>query len=171
MFKHWSRVFLGHYHAHQFLDRAGRICYLGSPLQLSFHEAGQSKFIFVFDTETDSLQPICNEHSPQHHVVTYEDLEKMEVGENYYRIITMHNNIDSIEKTAEILGDSAREYTFLEKKENQTPVSEKFKVFNTSVGGALLSEYLSQASVPEELDHTRLLKLGNDLLAQSETIL
>ncbi len=50
-------VFLGDYHKHQELV-PNRVMYCGSPLQLTFGERGEDKFILVLDTVTGEIQKI-----------------------------------------------------------------------------------------------------------------
>lgn len=65
IFDNFDRVFLGHYHAAQ--DLNDKVEYVGSPLQLSFGEMGQSKHIIVYDFDKDEKKYITNEFSKKHH--------------------------------------------------------------------------------------------------------
>jgi DNA repair exonuclease SbcCD nuclease subunit len=50
-----TRIFAGDYHKHQTLAD-GKFMYVGSPLQLNFGEAGQDKYLVVYDTITDEIE-------------------------------------------------------------------------------------------------------------------
>lgn len=50
-------VFLGDYHKHQELV-PGRVMYCGSPLQLTFGERDETKYILVLDTDTGQVEKI-----------------------------------------------------------------------------------------------------------------
>lgn len=65
IFDNFDRIFLGHYHAAQELNH--KVEYVGSPLQLSFGEMGQSKHIIVYDFDTDTREYIVNDFSHKHH--------------------------------------------------------------------------------------------------------
>lgn len=64
----FDQVFLGHYHTAQ--DLAPNVRYVGSPLQLSFKEAGITKGFWTYDTDTGEVEFVENTASPQFHVLT-----------------------------------------------------------------------------------------------------
>ncbi len=63
----FRQVFLGHYHTAQ--ELAPNVRYMGSPLQLSFKEAGKEKGFWLWDTETDAVEWVENTASPRFHVI------------------------------------------------------------------------------------------------------
>ena len=63
----FDQVFLGHYHSGQPIGDNAR--YGGSPLQLSFKEAGQVKGLWIFDTDKQKVEFIENKTSPQFHII------------------------------------------------------------------------------------------------------
>ena len=68
----FDKVFLGHYHLHQ--EVTPSVMYVGSPLQLSFGEAGHPKGCILLDVDSGSARFVENEVSPRHHIVaTAED--------------------------------------------------------------------------------------------------
>jgi DNA repair exonuclease SbcCD nuclease subunit len=77
LFDDWEMTLMGHYHGAQKLN--GKVEYVGSPLQLSFGEAFQQKHVIVLDLETMEKQYIINDFSPQHLIITPQDVEH----ENY----------------------------------------------------------------------------------------
>lgn len=68
MFKEFSWVVLGHYHAQQ---KVKNITYVGSPLQLNWGESGDTKSILI--AEDDNLEFIENTKSPKFVVVEEKD--------------------------------------------------------------------------------------------------
>lgn len=73
----WQQVFMGHYHtAQDFAPLAPNVRYIGSPLQLSFGEAGVPKGFWTWDSESDELEWVENTVSPKFHVIrTRADVE------------------------------------------------------------------------------------------------
>ncbi len=63
----FDQVFLGHYHTPQ--DLAPNVRYIGSPLQLSFKEAGITKGFWTYDTETGEVEFVENTASPRFHIL------------------------------------------------------------------------------------------------------
>lgn len=64
----FRQVFLGHYHTAQ--DLGPNVRYAGSPLQLSFKEAGIAKGFWLWDTKTDAVEFVENTASPRFHKLT-----------------------------------------------------------------------------------------------------
>ena len=85
LFSHYKQAFFGHYHAAQILDD---VCeYVGSPLQLSFGEAGQTKNILLFDTDNLKKTYIPNDFSPKHLVIRNpKDLKKHDLQKNFVKL-------------------------------------------------------------------------------------
>lgn len=77
MFQDWPMVILGHYHGAQRLR--DNVEYIGSPLQLSYGEAFQQKHVMILDLDTMKRTYVVNDFSPQHLIVTPQDIE----AENY----------------------------------------------------------------------------------------
>ncbi len=69
----FQQVFLGHYHTSQ--DLAPNVRYIGSPLQLSFKEAGIRKGFWTWDPETDEAEFVENGSSPLFHIMTETEAE------------------------------------------------------------------------------------------------
>src|SRR5690606_11013821 len=88
IFDGWDMTLLGHYHGAQELNDG--VEYVGSPLQLSFGEAFQTKHIIVLDLETLEKEYIENTFSPVHLIVTPEDIEheNYELKDNFVRLVT-----------------------------------------------------------------------------------
>jgi DNA repair exonuclease SbcCD nuclease subunit len=91
----WDKVWLGHYHKEQ---KIGHVEYIGSPLQLDFGEALQTKHIIVYDLTDGSTKYITNDFSPQHLEITKDDrdeLDNFEIKDNFVGYDT--NGLSSIE--------------------------------------------------------------------------
>lgn len=80
----WKRIYLGHYHAAQVVrEDDPRIEYVGSPLQLSFGEAFDSKRIVILDLQTLKAQDVFNTFSPQFMIFDVdENTEQAEISKH-----------------------------------------------------------------------------------------
>lgn len=85
VFSDFDRVFLGHYHGEQKLNK--KVEYVGSPLQLSFGEAFEKKHIVVFDMETHETEYIKNTFSPEHYIIPEKQIDKYQLENNFVRIM------------------------------------------------------------------------------------
>lgn len=83
-FHGWDHVFLGHYHGAQNLSKA--VEYIGSPLQLTFGEAFQTKHIIILDLKTGKKEYVLNEFSPQHLIIPEDEIENFDLKGNFVRI-------------------------------------------------------------------------------------
>lgn len=92
LFNDYKHTFLGHYHAEQRVTN--KVEYIGSPLQLSFGEAFQSKHIIAFDGVSGEKEYIENKFSPKHLVISAKDRDKYDLEGNFVRI-----NVDEIGTT------------------------------------------------------------------------
>jgi DNA repair exonuclease SbcCD nuclease subunit len=79
LFAHYKTVIFGHYHCAQKINDV--VEYLGSPLQLSFGEANQPKYIMMLDCATHEKTYIENTFSPKHLVLRQNELEKHNLQE------------------------------------------------------------------------------------------
>jgi len=94
LFSNWKKVWLGHYHGHQKVS--DNVEYIGSPLQLSFNEAFQHKYIVACDLKTGKRDYIKNTFSPQHLIIPQKDLEKYEIKNNFVILETDESNSANI---------------------------------------------------------------------------
>lgn len=66
----WRYVICGHYHKRQEIARThGRAWYVGSPYQVSWHEAGQDKGYALWDPAAGELRYFNTDWGPRHHRV------------------------------------------------------------------------------------------------------
>ncbi len=90
-------VLLGHYHKHQKITN--NVYYIGSPMQLNFGEAGESKGLMVLDTKTKHLEFIKNHLSPQFHqlkVNSEKELAKIDLNKKDFYKIELTKNFDHV---------------------------------------------------------------------------
>jgi DNA repair exonuclease SbcCD nuclease subunit len=73
LFMEYEQVFLGHFHSEQKVN--AKVEYIGSPLQLSFGEAFEDKHVIILDPKTRKKKYIKNDFSPQHLIVTQNELK------------------------------------------------------------------------------------------------
>jgi len=63
----WTHIFLGDVHDHMTIDN--NITYVGSPLQLTFGDAGKDRGFIVLDLDTGDWTHEVNEESPKFHTL------------------------------------------------------------------------------------------------------
>jgi DNA repair exonuclease SbcCD nuclease subunit len=97
VFGNWKRVFLGHYHAYQ--NITNKIGYIGSPLQLSYGESFDKKYIAIYDLATDDVELVENTFSPKHFVIKPNDINKINFGDRAFIRVQVNdiNSPDNIE--------------------------------------------------------------------------
>lgn len=158
LFSKWKRVFLGHYHGAQIIDDL--IEYVGSPLELSFGEAGQEKHLLVLDTVNLTREYIVNDFSPRHIIVkSLEELADLPNTKNFIRLEVENVDNIAINQVKKQLGDSVK---FLEVKERKVQEKESEKQsFNLSgVNDNFLESYIKFTNA-NNLCSKKLLELGN----------
>ena len=85
LFSHYKSVVFGHYHCGQQLNEV--VEYLGSPLELSFGEANQRKYILAIDCQSHQKTYIENTFSPKHLILRQEELGKHCLDGNFVQVI------------------------------------------------------------------------------------
>lgn len=111
LFGHYKNVILGHYHAAQKVSDV--VEYLGSPLELSFGEANQTKHILALNCVTGKKTYIENDFSPKHLILRKSELHKHNLEGNFVQVlvdeigatdliqmrkeVTENNNVGSLE--------------------------------------------------------------------------
>ena len=102
IFKDYKHAYFGHYHGAQKL--AKNVEYIGSPLQLSFGEAGEEKHIIILDTNKNSQEYIVNDFSPKHFYIDEENLDsysREELEKSFVCIVTKGDLSTENKKTIE----------------------------------------------------------------------
>lgn len=161
IFQRWDRVFLGHYHAAQKMD--DRVEYVGSPLQLSFGEAGQTKHVVVYDTLEDSSLYIENDFSPKHVILGEDDVDGSDLKGNFVRLEVDDLTSSRLNKIREgLIGE--RGVSTLEIKQrtrNEQHVIDDAKSIIKNED-EMIEKYVEQAA-PEGLDRDTLIRVGTEI--------
>lgn len=120
LFSSYKYSFFGHYHKAQKLSK--NVEYIGSPLELSFGEAGEEKHLIIFDTKTCKKEYVINNFSPKH-VYVYQDeiddIKKNDVNNNFVCVLSEDLSCNSSKEKLDFI------------KENFSPQSLQFKKFSS----------------------------------------
>lgn len=165
LFKEWKQVWLGHYHGWQKIPP--NIEYIGSPLQLSFGEAFQHKYIIVYDLNTGDKEYIKNTFSPQHFIIPEKDISKYDLKNNFI-IVEVDDEVETslIELKKEIskANPSTLSIVPLPKKNAQQVVKDAKAVLLQE--DKMLEEYINQVDIGK-LDKQLLLDIGTEICNES----
>lgn len=168
LFDHYRHVFLGHYHAEQKVNK--KVEYVGSPLQLSFGEAFQTKHIIDFDHDRkNQIDYIENEFSPKHFVINLEDKDKYNLDGNFVQIkVADIGATDLISVKKELQENS--QYASLEIKQQKKTIDEHIIHDAKAIlyqGDEMLTKYAQQVGY-EGLDLEKLLGVGKKICEKVE---
>lgn len=166
IFNGYKQVFLGHYHAAQFLNKF--VQYIGSPLQLSFGESFQNKHIIIFDQDKIDCTYVLNDFSPKHLIIKAEDRNKYDLKNNFVQICVEDvSSIDLLKIKKEIIAEN--KLGSLEIKQSKENLLEHKIDDAKSIltkGSDMLQEYVK--IVPHDgLDKDKLLQIGNEICVSS----
>jgi DNA repair exonuclease SbcCD nuclease subunit len=163
VFKGWEKVLLGHYHCPQQLN--DRIEYIGSPLQLSFGEAFQSKHLMVMDAETLEVDYVENTFSPKYLIIRDDEVGSAKLENNFVQVqVDDVDSVDVMELRKYILDNyrvQSIDFKELKKqdiKANHQELQEKFDISN----GDVLERYIATIGI-DGLDYNMLLNIGKDI--------
>jgi hypothetical protein len=140
-----------------------KVEYVGSPLQLSFGEADQSKHIIVYDTLHDSMEYIDNDFSPKHIIVREGETEGLDLKGNFVRLEVDNLSASHINEVRDELVNH-RGVSTLEIKQrlvNESHVIDDAKAIIQNED-EMIERYVEQAA-PKELDKNTLIKIGNQI--------
>ncbi len=158
LFDGYQKVFLGHYHGAQKLNNV--VEYIGSTLQLNFGEANQDKHIMVFDTETLDVEYIKNTFSPKHYIIKAEEVDKYDLGSNFFNVIIDDiGHVDILEMKAKLTKESDATFHFIHSKSNQ--VEDKLNQKFDLIEGDVLERYVK--TIEHSLDESMLLRIGKEI--------
>jgi DNA repair exonuclease SbcCD nuclease subunit len=161
IFKGWSKVFLGHYHAQQKLS--DNVEYIGSPLQLSFGEAFQEKHIAIYNFENDKCDYIKNEFSPKHYILNEDELDNYNLEGNFIRLEVKDISSSSMLEVRKNLLEEKKVATMeikqFVKKEEHVITDAKAILLKED---EMIEKYVDQ--VNENLDKNKLIKVGKMIL-------
>lgn len=162
----FKNIFLGHYHGHQTLAD-GKIVYVGSPLQLTFGEAGETKGFILLDEKKGKWSFVENKSSPHFIAVDY-GKKKPNIRDNdYVKVITKINQLDDAQE--EFKGAQVKFEVSRERQE----FKERLKLYGKN-NLDILKEYV-KAHPPEypknrdkEEFHKSLIEEGLSLLEEAQ---
>lgn len=167
LFEPWVKTWLGHYHYGQKLDYG--VEYIGSPMQLTYGEAGQRKHVAVFNLESKQAYYVINDKSPQFHIVDDpKQIEDLDVNNAYVKFRCEDGTIESkfeFRKKLSKLG--AREIEF---EKQPIDVTEMTSVALTNIAALfsdkpkLIAEYVKQQEIPDGMDAEILRRIGTEIV-------
>ena len=167
IFNDYKHTFLGHYHAEQ--QVTSKVEYIGSPLQLSFGEAFQTKHIIVFNGKTGEKEYVENNFSPKHLVIDINERDKYQLDGNYVQLkVSDIGATDLLNLKREILND--KNLASLEIKQQKKVINEH--VINDAKailyqGDEMLEKFANQVGYGG-LDLQKLLNIGKKICQKSE---
>lgn len=167
LFSAYRRAFFGHYHSHQKLTDT--VEYIGSPLQLSFGEAGDEKYVIILDSSNDSLQYIKNDFSPKHFYIKQSEIDnysKAELQKGFVCILS--DDTDDIKKDmakVEELGVASVQVKKQSKKQDEHAILDAKQLLIDE--NKLLERYVEQVQ-NVELDKKKLLEIGYQVMRYEE---
>lgn len=163
LFDKYKHVFLGHYHAEQRVTPT--VEYVGSPLELSFGEAFQTKHIIAFDGKKNKRKYIRNEFSPKHLVIRPEDRDKYDLENNFVQIkVDSLGATDLISMRKEILEKTnlGSLEIKLQKKKMEEKVIRDAKAILLK-GNEMLGRWVDEVGCPDKLGREKLIKIGQKI--------
>lgn len=165
LFKEYKHAFFGHYHGAQKL--AKNVEYIGSPLELSFGEAGEKKHIILLDTTQNKLQYIENTFSPKHFYINQEDLDnysKEDLEKSFVCIIASEElsseGKKKIEAKVQELGIDSVKVKNKPKELSEHVIADAKLVISDE--NKLIEKYVDQVNV-ENLDKNLLVEIGKKI--------
>jgi DNA repair exonuclease SbcCD nuclease subunit len=177
IFMDWDLAILGHYHGFQQLC-GGKVIYVGSPLQLGFGEAYQTKHIMLLDLETLKREYVVNDFSPRHYIVTPDEIdnEVYDINGHFVRAIVENTGakeiVDLKQKIKTQFKVASFDFKQKDKKadEGEETLVEDAKQILYQEGEMLqvwVDECQRSGKIPEKLDLAHLLECGKRCLEKS----
>ena len=162
----WEKVWLGHYHYGQKVTE--QVEYIGSPMQLTFGEAGQTKHVAIYDLATLETKYVDNKISPQFHIV--EDaaqVDQLDMSNAYVQMLSsevIEAKFDLRKKLAKL---GAREIEFVPTKQDVTATTTQAldnisKLFHDK--DRLVDGYVDGVEVPTHLNKDLLKQIGREIM-------
>lgn len=167
LFDHYRHTFLGHYHAEQRVNR--KVEYIGSPLQLSFGEAFQTKHIILFNQDKCEKEYIENNFSPKHLVINYADKDKYQLEGNYVQIKVENIGATDLINVKKVIMEN-KNLASLEIKQQKKLIDEHIIQDAKAIlykGNEMLAKYADQVG-HEGLDLKKLLAIGEKICTKPE---
>jgi len=162
LFMEYEQVFLGHFHSEQKVN--AKVEYIGSPLQLSFGEAFEDKHVIILDPKTRKKKYIKNDFSPQHLIVTQNELKNHKLDGNFIQLLVEDmSNVDIISLKKNLLSENSM--ADFKIKQNKQKINQdesvgdiKDVVYNEQ---EMIDKYVAQTKT--ELDKDLLVKIGKKI--------
>lgn len=166
IFSAYKHSFFGHYHSAQKL--AKNVEYIGSPLQLSFGEAHESKHIILLDTNTNQLKYIENNFSPKHFYIKDTELDDFDKNllEKSFICILSETNLDAISKKELEKKLEGKDIASIQVRQNVKKMDEHVIQDAKSIlsdENKLIEKYVEQVN-PEGIDRESLISIGLEIL-------
>jgi DNA repair exonuclease SbcCD nuclease subunit len=170
LFQGYKHTFLGHYHSAQQISP--NVEYIGSPLELSFGEAHQAKWIIDLDTRTGEKEYIENTFSPKHLYLRPKDLERsVDLKNNFVCLITDDvSAVDVVQMKQELVenaGVATFQVRYLKKKaaeEERVIEDAKAILFKED---EMLERYIKEVGA-DGLTESKLLRFGKNCIQKKE---
>ena len=163
LFAAYKRAFFGHYHSHQKLTPT--VEYIGSPLQLSFGEAGDKKYLLILDSNTNTVDYIENKFSPKHFYIKQNEIEnydKKDLANSFVCILSEDtSDIKKDMSKIEELGANSVQIKKQSKKLDEHAIQDAKQLLVDDA--KLLENYIEQVQNCV-LDKKKLLDLGNVIM-------
>ena len=162
----WEKVWLGHYHYGQKVGK--NIEYIGSPMQLTYGEAGQVKHVVIYDLATLKEKYVNNDMSPKFHIIDEESQLATIDASNSYVQMRCGNSLDSkfaLRKQLSELG--AREIEFAPVKTDVSKTNKALAKINLFFNdkNKLIEQYAKNVILPENIDADIAIKVGKSIVA------
>jgi DNA repair exonuclease SbcCD nuclease subunit len=165
-FDAWDKVWLGHYHYGQKLGK-GNVEYIGSPMQLTFGEAGQTKHVAVFDFDTLETTYVENNLSPKFHIIESEDaVNGVDVTNCYVEMRTKESIQGKFDLRKRLAKLGAREIEFVSKARDLTKAT---KALNNIVEFVhqtekMIEVFVNGMQLKTALDRQKLIQIGVEIV-------
>lgn len=162
----WEKVWLGHYHYGQKVSK--QVEYVGSPMQLTFGEAGQAKCVAIYDLETLHTTYVENKVSPKFHIVENQSqVDALDMTNAYVQMLSSEVIEAKFDLRKKLSGLGAREIEFIPTKTDVAGQTTKAldnisKLFNDK--DKLIDGYVDGLEVPNHLDKIILKQIGKEII-------
>ena len=160
----FKRIFLGDFHKHQELV-PDKVMYLGSPLQHTFGEANEDKWLFIYDTDTDTIEKRLTESPRFYEIGSIAEFESKvnvnDIDPEYDFIRVLYTFVEQ-EKVQELVSEFP-DVMFERTSALPTERTEDSGVLNDD--DVLVAKYVSE-NEQEDTDNSILVDYGLEILGR-----
>jgi len=176
LFSNYKHAFFGHYHKAQKL--AKNVEYIGSPLELSFGESGETKHLIIFDTNTLKHKYIVNNFSPKHiyvHQDSIEDVSKETIDNNFICVLSDDLATTDTKEKINFIREkfSPKSLQFKKNNSKKTQNEDKKKIddvkFVINDDGKMIEIYIEKYN-SRNLDCAILKQIGSSILERAHEV-